>query len=414
MPVSVLSRYNSIPAKWFTFGDQLVVSGSNFLSGILLSVFIGLDQYGIFAGQWLIVLFVSSLHQSFVTMPLFTLFFRQENNKEYSNRLTGLQWRLSILTMLLVFAGIQLYRLFTEGSFVFSLQDLLIAILSGQFIWHDYTRRLLVVQERPQIAFLLDLVVYGMQPVLFLTVHLLWEIDLNTTLFILLILLLTGMIISFKTLNGFGCSPGKKLISEHWVFGRFLIFSAMLQWFSGNSFLVAGSLLLTPLEFAAIRIGQNLIGVSTVFFQFLENTVPLKLARTLQVSGHNEMRREFLQLMFRNSIPFICFLILLSLLRNWLLQTIYGAETAAFGWIILLLCLLQVFVYTGTFLRFYFRTIENNRRTFIGYVLATAVSTIIAHPIVESYGISGVFAGLFITQLLVLIPMLRLRQSSLL
>lgn len=58
--------------KTLVFLDQIIVSGSNFLLGILLARNLGIEEYGQFALLWLIVLFFSSLQLSFIVSPMLT------------------------------------------------------------------------------------------------------------------------------------------------------------------------------------------------------------------------------------------------------------------------------------------------------------------------------------------------------
>jgi O-antigen/teichoic acid export membrane protein len=59
--------------KLLVFLDQALVSGSNFVLGILLARYLGVAGYGQFALLWLIVLFFSSLQLAYIISPMLTL-----------------------------------------------------------------------------------------------------------------------------------------------------------------------------------------------------------------------------------------------------------------------------------------------------------------------------------------------------
>ena len=65
--------------KTLTLIDQVIVSGSNFLSSILILRYLGIKEFGIFSFFWLIILFIYSIQQSLIISPLFS------NSPKYKN-----------------------------------------------------------------------------------------------------------------------------------------------------------------------------------------------------------------------------------------------------------------------------------------------------------------------------------------
>lgn len=75
--------------------DQAIVSGGNFLLGLVLIRFLGLEDYGLFALLWMGVLFALSLHQAYITMPLMTLAVEKDGvaQQQYFQHL----WRIQLV-----------------------------------------------------------------------------------------------------------------------------------------------------------------------------------------------------------------------------------------------------------------------------------------------------------------------------
>ena len=63
--------------------DQALVSGSNFLSTIIIARILGLHDFGIFATLWIILLFINSLHVSTIVFPMMSLVPKQKKLKNY-------------------------------------------------------------------------------------------------------------------------------------------------------------------------------------------------------------------------------------------------------------------------------------------------------------------------------------------
>src|ERR1700677_2281945 len=59
-------------AKW-ALADQVIVSGSNFLSNILLARILGIEEFGRYVLAWTIVLFVQGLQCSTVSSAMLSI-----------------------------------------------------------------------------------------------------------------------------------------------------------------------------------------------------------------------------------------------------------------------------------------------------------------------------------------------------
>ena len=63
-------RYNQ--SNWALL-DQAMVSGVNFLTGIILVRYLGLEEFGRFILAWLIILFFNSIHFAAVISPMMSI-----------------------------------------------------------------------------------------------------------------------------------------------------------------------------------------------------------------------------------------------------------------------------------------------------------------------------------------------------
>src|SRR5271170_4118156 len=58
--------------------DQALVSGSNFLTNVMLARALGVSDYGVFGLAWIAVLFVNSLQWAFIVSPMMSIGPKQE------------------------------------------------------------------------------------------------------------------------------------------------------------------------------------------------------------------------------------------------------------------------------------------------------------------------------------------------
>lgn len=381
--------------------DQGVVSGVNFSIGILLTQFLGLEEYGLFALAWMVVLFTSSLHLAFVIKPLYTLYPKQDDKKEYLASLMGIQLLFSLITFIVVFALItailKFYPAWGRPYIALNLSG-----IASLFIFQDYLRRLFFAQHRPFAALLMDLLGYGLQPILLYILYRQQMLSLTSTFAMLNIVfslsILTAILVSYR--YGLQYVHLKKTLKKNWQFSKYLLGTGLLQWFSGNLFIAVAGGILGPIAVGAVRIGQNIVGVLHVLFLAMENIVPVRAAELLTTKGEKSMFKYMGKITLQGAIPAIGLLALVLIFKDTLITTLYGAEYIRYDFVLMAFCGLYVLVYMGTLLRFVIRTLENNKIIFISYIITTIASLILVQPIVSQYGISGVLMGLFLVQLL--------------
>ncbi|MFK8039674.1 MAG: lipopolysaccharide biosynthesis protein [Crocinitomicaceae bacterium] len=386
--------------KIITLVDQGVVSGVNFLMGILLTKLLGLDQYGVFAFLWMLVFFVSSIHQAFIVSPMYTLNAKQKNQIKYVSQLFSLQILFSVVTFFCVWlvASI-LLSYYPEYNFTYA--SIAIALTAAVYVLHDFMRRLFFSFKAKTKALTVDIIGYGLQPFIIFAFYWFQELTLLTVLVSIISSLTTGIIVSFLI------SPFPKLtfqmgetVQAHWRFSVYLIGTSILQWLSGNLFIAMAAGLLGPIAVGVIRMSQNIVGVLHVLFLALENSIPLKAAELLQAEGKVKML-QFIGKTIKQSVwPVIALLVAVILLSKTIISQLYGAEYIEYQYVLYTFCLLYAFVFVGTFLRFVIRTLEHNKTIFISYVATSIFSLFLAKIMVQELNIVGVLLGLIISQLI--------------
>ena len=92
---------------------------------------------------------------------------------------------------------------------------------------------------------------------------------------------------------------------------------------------------------------------------------------------------------------------LIVVFARQIIDFLYGKDYIKYENVLFGFALLYLFVFTGLLLRFFIRTVEKNRDIFISYLLSAGFSLLLAAPMVSSFGMAGVFAGLILTQVIV-------------
>jgi len=152
------SRYSHI--NW-ALADQAMVSGVNFLTGILIARYLGLEEYGRFVLAWMAVLFFNSLQQAGIIAPMMSLGPQQTASDEsaYYGAIVLQQLAWSLLCFVFLWMGVVLSEWVVPQ---WGVQDLGLPLALTLLAWQlqDFLRRYYFVRNQGQLAFINDAISY--------------------------------------------------------------------------------------------------------------------------------------------------------------------------------------------------------------------------------------------------------------
>ena len=207
----------------------------------------------------------------------------------------------------------------------------------------------------------------------------------------------------FKFCNPQPATRNSLTLKTHYHFSSWLLGTSVLQWLSGNFFLVAAASILGTTAVGAIRMAQNLVGLCNVLFLAMENIVPAEAAQHFLKNGTTGLRNYLKNSSQQTGGLIVLVLVAMSIATPWLIPLLYGGEYVEYSYVIWGYCLLYVFVFLGYPIRYYFRTIHTTKPIFIAYVLGGGFSLLAAFPLVKMGGLIGLLLGLIISQILTLV-----------
>lgn len=385
--------------------DQAIVSGGNFVLALILIRLLGLEIYGLFAMLWLGVLFGLSIHQSFITKPLMTLAATKKDNQlvNYFNTL----WKIQLWGSLILFVGLFFFSNLIGLADVSWLQYVPItAGIAICYLLQDFIKKTYFIKQEIVQPLLIDSLTYSL---LFLDLWLLEYFGMSN-LWNTLVLLLGSYAISsllfckhlFQKDSNIISPSWQAIIKEHYHFSYWLMGTSILQWFSGNFFLVAAASTLGTIAVGAVRMSQNLVGLCHILFLAMENIVPAEAALHFSKKGMPSLLIYLKQISIKIGGLLLFILGTMALTTPYLIQFLYGAAYAAYGFVVWGYCLLYCLVFLGYPARYYFRTIQSTKPIFLAYCLSATFSMLAAFPLLQVWGLMGLILGLIVSQLLTL------------
>jgi len=279
-----------------------VVSATNFLTNVMLARFMGLREFGIFVLAWMSVLFVNSLQTALIVAPMMSIGpgQKEEDRPSYFGAVVFQELALVSFCFVLVFTAVKTSSGFFHHADIEHLA-LPLAVSAFAYQMQDFVRRYFFAIRRSRLALGDDALSYLTQlPILFL-LHRAGHLNSATALWAMAGTSIVGMVTGWFWVERieFHWDWIKDVSRRHWKMSRWLTGSALLTWTSGNLFVIAAPVYYGAAAAGVLKASQNLMGMTHVWFQGLDNVVPVETARRLREGGVHSMLSYTRSILFK-------------------------------------------------------------------------------------------------------------------
>jgi O-antigen/teichoic acid export membrane protein len=374
--------------------DQLVFSGASFMITILMAGILSINDFGKYAGYVLSIYLIVSILSAFVIQP-FQVFQGNVNDLKAYTSFTFWFQLVAIGVLTLIALGL---KVFFPGFYPWTLLG-----FSTGFLLHDFGRKILLALNRPRQTFILDATTALCSMLaLYVFTSFLYQ-SLNNLFAVLSLAYLASFILLVVFIKPINLNPKRKLayLREHWDEGKWLFFTALSQWWSGNLFVVASALYLGPLVLGALRLAQSLMGVLNVLLQTFENYVLPQTALKINVEVSDALA-YVTGVSRKAALLFIPTLCLIYIFAEKILVLAGGPAYEPFAFALRGISMLYVLIFLSQPIRLMIRSLQLNQHFFYGYLITLIFALLFAHSLLSSYGLTGAIAGLAISQLLLM------------
>lgn len=383
--------------------DQSVVSATNFLTNVMLARFMGLREFGVFALAWMSVLFVNGIQYALVVSPMMSVGPKQksQDRPSYYGAVVFQELVLVSVCFIVVYTGLRLVGSHIRHTDVGYLA-LPLAVSAFAYQAQDFCRRYLFVTLRSRRALIDEALSYLTQlPILFV-LHALHRLTSVTALWAMAGTSLLGLAVAWFWIEPLSLdwSRIRSIATQHWKIARWLTPSAVLQWTSGNLFVVAAPVYYGAAAAGVLKASQNLMAATHVWFQGLDNVVPAEAARRLHEGGVHRMLAYIRSVLFKWGGLTLAFALVMGAAPGFWLRLVYGPEMAQYGYVLRLWALIYVLIYVGAPLRAGLLALEFTAPVFWSYLAMTIFSISLAIPMAKWLRLDGVMIGILGAQVL--------------
>jgi O-antigen/teichoic acid export membrane protein len=361
----------------------------------------GIHEFGLFSLAWMTILFINSLQMAMIISPMLSI-----GPKQKEGEITG--YYEAVIVHQLVFSGL----IFVLLLIALSATDLIfpewqiqrlflpLAVVAVAFTLQDFLRRYYFAKGKPIKAFYSDVVNYMSRLAVLIWLGQITAVNSDIALWVIAGSSAVAIVIGMLFIDSLSWNAGvfRPVLIRHVRFSKWLIGSALMQWTSGNLFVIAAASLMGASAAGVLKAVQNIMGIMNVIFSGLDNAIPVKASSLYVTRGRSFMFDYLLRLMRWGFFATVGIALLISLKPELWLSLFYGEKYLEYGYLLQGYALLYVLTFLSVLFRIMFRTLEQTRPIFVSYLLATVLSVALAYPFVQWFDFMGVIGGLVFIQ----------------
>ena len=392
------------PYNW-AFWDQCIVSGVNFITGIILARYLGPAEYGYFTLVWSIILFFGAIQLALIINPMLTIAPKQEKNfaKCYFQSLLTQQVYLSLICLIIVIFICMIIHIVTPQNNIL-IGSALLATTTFVLMMRDFLRKYLYANKKYISALYTDIIAHlGQLLTLLIVVNYFVKLNFNYVLLAILIPSTLSLINGIKYLPKFKKDINYQVIKRNWYFSKWMGATVVLQWLSGHIFFFVSGLIVGVSSVGVMRAAHNIMGIMNIVFQALENIIPINASNKLHILGPIRLKEYMYKVIILGLILNALILILVSYDPNSIMSIFYGNKYNDYGDLLIICAFIYASVFISLVLRMWLRTLEQPKEIFVSYWWMVSVGCIIVYPIIINYGVHGAMIGILITNIIIIV-----------
>jgi O-antigen/teichoic acid export membrane protein len=387
-PSKKLTRY-----RW-SIVDQALVSGSNFLLIVILARELGPLDFGRFVMFWALLLFLQGLQLSLISQPMLSLA-PAASLEDYGKKAFGQQMLLVCVflgTTALAGGGLLQVELYDRAEY-FGGMFVLVA-----FLFQDFSRKEFLLYEDFFNCSVDDFIRVVLQIVGLAGLYLSNSFTLANTLIVFGLAYITGFFYWVRCRSpGLDISGGYYLFWKQREYTRWLLYSSVAQWFSGNIYYFGAGVYLGVTAVGALRAAQNMIGILHVPFQALENILPRVLVRTKEAEGTAGVVGLMIRVAKNGFIGCSAACLLVFVFAEELMLFVYSTEYASQFELLRWFCVIYPVLFLSILYRLFFRAVEHTKPIFYSYVIMDIIGIAVIVFIALEQSISALMVGMFLS-----------------
>jgi O-antigen/teichoic acid export membrane protein len=366
--------------------DQAVVSGSNFLTMILIARQLRAEDFGMFSLAMMSMLFLGNLHRAIFTQPM-NILGAGDAPSVFAGRFLALlkvhRFAIPIATAILAVIS-QIF--FPETSLLVA-----VAIYVACYFLQEMLRRYWYTLRETDKALRNDLISYAGQVVIILLVGSFLPLD-STLAFS--IMAFTSLFAFLAGLAQLRLPPSVEryhswqVLVQQWTLAKWLILTVLAVWGAGQvyPFLIAP---LGPLVVASFSACRNLLNALGIVIQSIGNYLPTHAAVLLQHGGKAALGQHICKTFIAVTALALAFLFVTQMYAEELLHLVFGGTYDSAAPLLKILAWGAVSTLFASALGSYSLAMGDSRSGFLANLAASAFTFTGGFFLIQTQGVTG-------------------------
>lgn len=400
---AIAARASKITARTrWSIIDQILISGVNVTTGILLVRVLGLREYGIYTIVLIAVQFFGTIQVAGIVAPMMSIF-DQRGNISQSSYLVAVLLHQSLFCAFTI--GILVSVMTLSQEFVSVVMPIKIGVAATLLVatqFQDLARRFFYVTERPIRAFLCDLIAYGARILLIISFALAGTLTLDGVWTATIAASFTALLVLVPDLIKLDVSWTmiKSVTKQHSIIAGWMVGDAVAAWFSNSFFFVIIGTVLGPVQLGGVRAVQNLISVTNLLLQALENFVPSAATKALLSGGAPALLRYVIRISLVGAAGITVVAILLMLFANPIMLLVYKRTFADQLAILAIFGALYAMAHVNYVVASGLRSLGLMRQVFWSQAIIGVGSVAVAWYVAKTWGVIGTLSAQLFARML--------------
>ncbi len=376
-----------------TILDQIIVSGSNFITGIILVRGLGLHPFGQFTVAYAFLLLTNSVQLSFISSPMITLgslYSTAADRHRFVRGMFGVLLSFCAITALVtVAAGITYVVLYGDAALARIIPAFSASVVF--YVAQDWLRRYYFTVGKAAASIWNDGISYLGQVILLCL--LLWMRHLTIESAFWAIALTSGAAFAagaFFERLGCNLAETRDAFQQSRGISIDLGISNQLQWLVYQGAMLVGASVAGAQAAGGVRATQNVVGPVNIVYQAMENIVPIRAAEEMRRGGIQRAAAFLFRFGFAGFVVLLVVFSAISLVSDRFLVFFYGHQLRAYASVLNLQMLYFLLAWPVRQFTFLFRTIQHTTPILIASIVAAAISLSFVYPMVRNFSALGI------------------------
>ena len=381
-----------VKGSFLSIMSQAVVSGSNFVGGIIVAKACGISDFGIYSIIATTVLALQGIQQALIIGPMMFLSEVGEDNRDRFSQYFILQVILS--APLAIGAAVAIEVFLHQWSV-----DQVLGIVGVVFFLQlqEFLRMRFYIDLKAGKVLALDITNHSLRLTLLL---LLWWFEFLSVSSAFLVMAFTAGVTCFRVVRSVTLQPFRTcadIARRSFRYGRWLLLESLAYYLSIPLYLYLSSALLSHEATGGLSAAISLLNMPNVLVQGVMNLAVPMARRKLLDEGYEAWRSQLISTGTMVIVTSICVYVAISSVGASLLGVVYGSEFEKYGNLLPIVGVCFGFLAANTVLAAAFRIAHAPQVGAVTKLWSSVITLSVAYPLITLWGIEGAAAGLVVT-----------------